>query len=59
MSHIYNLKTRVVDPHHLDADPHQGKHIRIRIQLLVNYFCEFYFPCSAAPDPVKIGPDPH
>ena len=49
----------VVDPHHVDADPETGsldphwliliririREKRIRIQLLVNDFCEYYFPC--------------
>ena len=34
------IKYSVVDPH---------KKNRIRIQLLVNDFCEFYFPCYVLP----------
>ena len=48
------LWTSVVDPHHVDADPDSRirigkKWIRIWIQLLVNDFCEFYFPCFVFP----------
>ena len=41
--------TSVMDPHNVDidadpdSDPDQEK--RIRIQLLVNDFCDFYFLC--------------